>query len=287
MFHFTMDGFQGFRSRFDDLRLVHELLEEIPAQLDIQPAMPPFLLPYYNGVVAEDCGISAFVFLAGGHLTVHTFSFRECFFADLVYPEPFDARRLRYTLESTLPCETTTVHMVERRPGALHDSTVHPERDFGPHLMIDVADYTGPADMDGLFTLFDGLPARIGMTPIMRPYVIAGETPDGGRVLSAMTMIAESHIALHVRPDTGNAWLDVFSCRFFEREPVVRELEAVLGGRVVNEALVARGIDYTRLRRERDGEVQKSHAWLRAAACGAGATAAAARTTTHRKGAML
>ena len=78
MLHFTMDGFGGHRSRFDDIRLVQEVLEELPVHLGLTPAMPPMLLPYYNGVEPDDCGVSGFVFLAGGHLTIHTFSFREC-----------------------------------------------------------------------------------------------------------------------------------------------------------------------------------------------------------------
>src|SRR5438034_6613835 len=82
MLHFTIDGFQGFRSRFDHVPLIQEVLEEVPTQLGLKPVMPAFMLPYYNGVVPEDCGVSAFVFLAGGHFTLHTFSFREAYFAD-------------------------------------------------------------------------------------------------------------------------------------------------------------------------------------------------------------
>ena len=79
--------------------LVQEMLEEIPCHLGLEPAMPPFLLPYYNGVVAEDCGISAFVVLRGGHFTLHTFSFREAYFADIVFPAEFDTARVRAQLE--------------------------------------------------------------------------------------------------------------------------------------------------------------------------------------------
>ncbi|MCX6561209.1 MAG: hypothetical protein NTZ26_11945 [Candidatus Aminicenantes bacterium] len=77
MYHFTLDAFRGFRSRLDDIHLVHEVLDEIPLRLGLKALMPPFVLPYYNGVIPEDCGISAFVFLAGGHFTIHTFSFRR------------------------------------------------------------------------------------------------------------------------------------------------------------------------------------------------------------------
>ena len=103
--HSTLDGFGGHRSRFDDIRLVHELLEELPERLGLQPAMPPMLLPYYNGVEPDDCGVSGFVFLPGGHLTLHTFSFRECYFADLVAPVAFDNGELTRLLRTGLERE--------------------------------------------------------------------------------------------------------------------------------------------------------------------------------------
>src|SRR2546425_4385263 len=108
MLHFTIDGFRGFRSRFDDAHLIQEVLEDAPAQLGLKRAMPAFVLPYYNGVVPEDCGVSAFVFLAGRHFTLHTFSFREAYFADLGAPTAFDAGRLRDLLAAVLPCAVPT-----------------------------------------------------------------------------------------------------------------------------------------------------------------------------------
>lgn len=262
MEHFTMDGFKGFRSRFDDIRLVHELLEEIPATLGLEATMPPFILPYYNGVIPEDCGISAFLFLAGGHFTLHTFSFREVFFADLVYPSPFDGRRLRYLLEAGFPCETTVVHQIRREKGRLEDRPVNPDADFGPHVFLDFEDYEGPTSLDDLFQVFDTMPSRVGMTPIMRPYIVKNRTPDGRDVTSAMTMIAESHISVHVFPAERRAFLDVFSCKFFDREPMVNELLALFPGRLVNNALVPRGSAFTTLRTERMPEYEKSKAWL-------------------------
>ena len=132
--------------------------------------MPAFVLPYYNGVVPEDCGISAFVFLAGGHFTLHTFSFRETYFADLVAPDDFDPAKLRALLEAVFPCAVTSVKVVERQE--LKDSEPDVENDFGPHLFLNIDAYQGPKTIDTLFDRFDRLPAEIGMTPIMRPYVI-------------------------------------------------------------------------------------------------------------------
>src|SRR5213079_2072058 len=165
MLHFTIDGFQGFRSRFDHVPLIQEVLEEVPTQLGLKPVMPAFVLPYYNGVVPEDCGVSAFVFLAGGHFTLHTFSFREAYFADLVAPTAFDAGRLRSVLEAVFPCAITTVQTVNRQD--LKDTEPDLDADFGPHLFLNVDAYHGPQSLDTLFALFDRLPRSIGMTPIM------------------------------------------------------------------------------------------------------------------------
>ena len=263
MQHFMIDGFRGFRSRFDHLHLLQEVLEEVPAQLGLQPTMPAFLLPYYNGVVAEDCGVSAFVFLAGGHFTLHTFSFREVYFGDLVSATRFDARRLQLLLESLFPCETTTVNSVTREPGSLRTVPPDVRTDFGPHLFLDLEDFRGPRTLDDLFQVFDHLPASVGMTPIMRPYVVRNTTPDGP-VLSAMTMIAESHISIHVFEATGRAFFDLFSCRFFDRDTVVPRIRAELGGGEAREGFVARGSKYRLLRTGRPEELSRSKLWLRA-----------------------
>ena len=260
MLHFTIDGFQGFRSRFDHVPLIQEVLEEVPTQLGLMPVMPAFVLPYYNGVVPEDCGVSAFVFLAGGHFTLHTFSFREAYFADLVAPVSFDAGRLRSILEAVFPCAITAVQTVDRQD--LKDTEPDMDADFGPHLFLNVDAYQGPQSMDTLFALFDRLPRSIGMTPIMRPYVIRDRAADGRPVLSAMTMIAESHVSLHVFPDEERAYFDIFSCRFFDRDRVVPQLKACFPGGTVQEALIARGGRYRFLRTEREREHAKSRAWL-------------------------
>jgi len=82
MLHFTM-RVRGFRSQLRDARLIQELLEDAPAQLGSGGTMPAFVRRTNNGVRAEDCGISAFVFLAGGHLRSIPFLSRD-YFADLV-----------------------------------------------------------------------------------------------------------------------------------------------------------------------------------------------------------
>jgi S-adenosylmethionine/arginine decarboxylase-like enzyme len=102
------------------------------------------------------------------------------------------------------------------------------------------------------------------MTPIMRPYILKTPTGDGTQVISVITMIAESHISLHVFPDTDEAFFDLFSCRFFDAAPVVRALSQEFGGNIVEEVLVARGQRYLQRRTERLQVMGHVNQWLAA-----------------------
>jgi len=262
--HLHYDGIQGYRSRFDDIHLVYEFLEEVPPELGLRPAMPPFILPYYNGVVPEDAGISSFLFLAGGHITLHTFPFREEFFFDLVSADPYDEEEVASALQDAFPCRHVKFGVLDRTQNSPSERPHQPASDFGPHLFLDIEEYDGPDDMDRLFDLFDRLPSAVGMTPIMRPYLVRNQTASHGPVLSAMTMIAESHITLHAYPERDEAYLDLFSCRPFDEERIKREIRSLLPGHIAREAVVARGADFRRLYPRRDETLAFSRSWLAA-----------------------
>ena len=263
MHHFLFDAYGSYRSRLDDIALVHEFLEEIPLKMGLRTVMPPFVLPYYNGVVPEDCGISAFVFLDGGHFTIHTFSYRGVFFSDLLYPQAVDTEKLRAYIDEAFPSEKTFQNFVERKKGfRLDRPAMDRKKDFGPHLMLDLEDYRGPSTLDEMFFYFDRLPYAIGMTPIMRPYGIKS-AEAGGEVVSILTMIAESHISLHYFPLEKKAYFDIFSCSFFDTRKVAGELRKGLQGRVVSEVLISRGSKYKDFREERRDKVRYSRQWLK------------------------
>jgi S-adenosylmethionine/arginine decarboxylase-like enzyme len=262
MFHFLYDAYNGYRSRLDDILLVHEFLEEVPLKLGVKTVMPPFVLPYYNGVVPEDCGISAFVFLAGGHFTLHTFSYRGAFFVDFLCPQDFERKRLHSLIDDVFPAERKFENYVNRTAGErLVRPAMDPKKDFGPHLLFDIDDYAGPDTMDGIFAYLDRLPSKVGMTPIIRPYVVKNRFARQ-EVVSGMTMIAESHIALHVFKESRKACFDLFSCSFFDTAKVPREIKKELQGRIVHETLVSRGSKYKKYGESAAQKVKFSRAWL-------------------------
>lgn len=263
MFHFMMDAYKGYRSHLDDIRLIYEFLEKVPAKMGFDAVMPPFVLPYYSGVVPEDCGISAFVFLAGGHFTIHTFSFREAFFVDLLYPEPYDDGKLKKLLDGAFPSEIATTNFVDRnkKESFSRAAEINEASDFGPHMFLDFKNYQGPETMDNLFELFDTLPYRIGMTPIIRPYAVKSKI-NNKEVLSILTMIAESHISFHYFTDTHKAYMDLFSCRFFNCDEISAKLKAEFNSDIDNEILISRGSKYRHYRNVSNAQDEKSKTWL-------------------------
>lgn len=263
MYHFVMDAFNGFRSRLDDIMLIHEVLEEIPLKLGMKTVMTPFILPYYNGVIPEDCGISTFEFLEGGHFTIHTFSFREAYFVDLLSPEPFDSHRLESMIRAAFPADNITSFTLKREDKNSYPKKIriNEELDFGPHLFLEFDDYNGPTSMDDLFDLFDEMPFKIGMTPIMRPYAVRNKIANE-KVTSILTMIAESHISLHYFEESRRAYLDLFSCRFFDYNEVIEKLKQLFKSNFINETLISRGSKYQHFKKNPASQAFNSRAWL-------------------------
>jgi S-adenosylmethionine/arginine decarboxylase-like enzyme len=268
MNHFVMDAYHGYRSRLDDILLIQEILEEIPLKLGIKTVMPPFVLPYYNGVVPEDCGITAFVFTTGGHFTIHTFSFRETYFVDLLTPEAIDAAKLASLLKEALPAEKINTFCLEREKKESYPQKIEINEtlDFGPHLFLDFKNYRGPKTMDQLFAVFDTMPFKIGMTPIIRPYAIKNII-NGEPVTSIITMLAESHISLHYFKKSQRAYMDLFSCRFFKTEEVIPKLKEMFQSEVCNETLMSRGSKYQKYKTDSVSQSLYSGAWVNNVYC--------------------
>lgn len=251
MYHFMFDGFQGHRSRLDDILLMHETLERLPKCLGIETTMPPIVTPYYNGFEPEDCGLSGFVFLPGGHFTLHTFSMRETIFADILTLTDFNPDAAESVILNSFPCSQHVTFLESRNKCSSYQSAtraIDETKDFGPHLLIKYPFNDSTPTMDWLFSIMDALPAAIGMTPIMRPYILSNTLKDGESVLSCITMIAESHIATHVYSTKQTVYFDIFSCKFFEYATVLDHIDKLFQSSPTDHVLISRGKQYTELK---------------------------------------
>lgn len=94
---------------------------------------------------------------------------------------------------------------------------------FGPHLTIDMygCNKKKLKDVNYIHAFLSELPALMGMTKIMPPYVFSysGLKPEDWGV-SGIVLIAESHISTHSFVEKGYMSFDIFSCKDFDTEGI-------------------------------------------------------------------
>lgn len=211
-----LDCYGSTESKLDDVKYINNMLNHIAYEVGVVTVAPPFLLPYYYGVDQNDMGVSAFLFLKGGHITIHTFPLRECYFIDMVYDGEYDVEKAYALFKRLLPFEETrsSVQISERKIGEFRNVPVNPDEDFGPHIFARIEASQEPT-MENFFEFLEDIIDKVNMTPIIRPYVIK-DVMNNYTYLSGMVMIAESHISLHYNYKTGIIYFDLFSCKMFD-----------------------------------------------------------------------
>jgi S-adenosylmethionine decarboxylase len=93
--------------------------------------------------------------------------------------------------------------------------------------------------------LLDRYPDEIGMTKIAPPHVqrYEGKKPDDWGI-SGFVLIAESHISIHTFPKRRFVWVDIFSCKSFDAERAVTEMQRQFALMDVHTRLLERGLEY-------------------------------------------
>ena len=120
---------------------------------------------------------------------------------------------------------------------------------FGPHLMLDCygCDEKKLKNLEFVLKFLDDLPAIIGMHKIAEPYAIdypgkSNSFDKGG--ISAVVIIAESHISIHTFPCNGYMSVDIFSCKDFDVEGAVEYIREAFNVRKFEKKLLSRGTEF-------------------------------------------
>ncbi|MFQ5987660.1 MAG: S-adenosylmethionine decarboxylase [Dehalococcoidia bacterium] len=97
-----------------------------------------------------------------------------------------------------------------------------------------------------IYQLLDHYPSRIGMTKIAPPYVLryVGSKPEDWGI-SGFVLIAESHISIHTFPERCLVNIDVFSCKDFDSEQVIKDIQAKFELTELRSYLLDRGLEYS------------------------------------------
>lgn len=239
MKHTMFDCYGANEHQLDEMKLINQLLTEAIYNLGLNPICPPCIIPYYYGKVREDIGISAYVLLEGGHITIHTFPIRECYFVDCFTTADFDENKLFKFFMKELPFDEkiSFINTVKRKTGSFNVLPYDPSLDFGPHLMAEIQlDHI--MSMEEMFDFLEKTAYDINMDPITRPAIMKSTCNDPD-YLSGLIVIAQSHIALHFEYETKKLYLDIFSCMAFDYTDFNKLLDLL--GKVLSNELVARG----------------------------------------------
>jgi len=121
------------------------------------------------------------------------------------------------------------------------------ERGDPLHLTIDGygGDASKLADAELVRSVLDRYPGEIGMTKISVPHVTeyVGDKPEDWGV-SGFVLIAESHISLHTFVERGYIWADIFSCKAFDGDKAIEDLQRIFNLKSVETRVLERGLEY-------------------------------------------
>lgn len=101
---------------------------------------------------------------------------------------------------------------------------------------------------DLVYQFLDDYPAQIGMTKVAPPHVfryIGSKPQDWG--ISGLVIIAESHISIHTFPERCYVNIDVFSCKDFDAEQAIQDIQAKLELTKLRSYLLNRGLEYSNI----------------------------------------
>ena len=122
---------------------------------------------------------------------------------------------------------------------------------FGPHLMLDFYSNSDRlSDIEFGKELLNELVEKLNMRKLCEPVVFWSEcdnpnwTPKHATGFSGYVVIAESHISIHTFAESGYVFLDIFSCKEFDRDLVCTYLENKLGMYHADRHLVFRGQNF-------------------------------------------
>lgn len=256
--HFMMDAYGSIEEHANNMMAVNELLNNVALELNLQPVMPPFLVPYYYCQDSEDGGISAFLICNGGHITIHTFPYRSCYFVDILSDEFFSAAAAESILKKQLYAERTYPKLIDRRTIYATDSeNINTNADFGPHYMIEVQGFE--MSIDWIFRWLDQIAEKIKMVPITRPYVIYDKKEDPSYI-SGVLLVAQSHIAVHYDIHTKQALIDIFSCTFLDDTVIQQILKTYFGNQYFCK-LFSRGSKHNDIYKRKKSRILISNKW--------------------------
>ena len=103
------------------------------------------------------------------------------------------------------------------------------EKMAGLHLILDARASIGLANRKAVEDWIRWAAEVSGMTILGTQSHLLPTPLDSGPGVTALAVIAESHIAVHTWPESGIITMDMFSCRHFKALPIVDSFTRTFG----------------------------------------------------------
>jgi S-adenosylmethionine decarboxylase len=116
--HLIMDGYVTDAASLQDEKLIYDILDEYPAQIDMTKITTPYVLRYV-GVKPEDWGVSGIVLIAESHISIHTFVERKFVNIDIFSCKDFNAEKAIHDFSERLKLTDLKFRILDRDTGAL------------------------------------------------------------------------------------------------------------------------------------------------------------------------
>lgn len=191
----------------DDERQMYQICEEIADKIGVELFYKPVIIPYFYGKNRQDDGISCIcIFKINreiGFFSVHSFNKRKVVYFDLVTPKHIDKLNTKEILKNIFASK-------EILEGFAYDGT----KTWGIELLTT---FKAPEQInfDNLYYLIEDIIKTIDMTKISNTIIESHKDN-----ILAVALIAESHIAFIYNKKTKQLYVDIFSCKYFDKNLV-------------------------------------------------------------------
>ena len=213
--HFFFDGYDIDNGLLRKPTYIRKFINEIQETVNDGKVT---MVPYYNGIIKKDGGISTLIINNNFHFTCHTFSYKNTVF--------IDCYGLENSKEKLLPI------ILKYFKTNNYDLCINGDKkgNFGKHVIIKA---NRISYQDGL-ELIKRILRDIEMTPITDEITNYVDEDN----YDIVQMIAESHISIHMC--NGQVMADVFSCKDFDENKVIK----LFGDSIISMYMVNRGVYY-------------------------------------------
>lgn len=111
--HLMLDLAQCNQQALENLDLVFDVLNQLPAKMGMTKITQPYVFKYH-GVVPEDWGITGVVIIAESHISIHTFPEKRYVFIDMFSCKNFDVEKAKKYLIKIFGSKKPITHEVRR-----------------------------------------------------------------------------------------------------------------------------------------------------------------------------